>query len=70
MTLTPAQNGFVKQLVLLVVLSVGSYLANAANLTPVMSFSVASVVSALASSLESYIKAQTGQGLFGAVQVS
>lgn len=69
MTLTPAQNGALKQLLMIVVLGVVAFLANAANLTPFMSAGIATIVSMLASSLESHIRATSGQGLFGAVNV-
>jgi len=69
MTLTPAQNGFIKGLGLVVVLSVASYFEDTAHLTGVLNPILATLVAALASSLESHIKDQTGRGLMGAVKV-
>lgn len=70
MTLTPAQNGFLKQLVMVVIMAIVAFAANAANLSPVLGGTAALIISALASSIESHIKANTGNGLFGAVRIS
>lgn len=69
MTLTPAQNGALKQLLMVLVLGVVAFLGDSAHLTPFMSAGLATIVSMLASSLESHIKAQTGNGLFGAATI-
>lgn len=69
MTLTAAQNGFLKQLLMVVVLAIGAYVADASHLTPVIGATAAVFVSALASSFESYVRDQTGKGLFGAARV-
>ncbi len=69
MTLTPAQNGFLKGIILAVLSAVTAYLADPAHLT-IVSGGAALIISALASSFESYLKDKTGNGLFGAVRVS
>ena len=69
MTISPALNGFLKGLLMVIVLGVADYLANAANLSPVLGSVVATLVAALASSIESHIKEQTGRGLLGVVHV-
>ena len=70
-TITPAQAGFLKGLVIIAVAAVVAYLSNAANLTGIVPPAIATIVAALASSYESYLKAQSGNttALFGAVKL-
>ena len=68
MTLSPGIAGFLKGLMLVVVLAVVDYLANSANLG-FLSPAVATIVAGIASAIESSIKADTGKALFGAVSV-
>lgn len=70
MTLNPAQNGFLKGLITVIVLAVASYLTDAGNLAPVVGVPVAAIAASLASALESHIRANTGKGLFGAATVT
>jgi len=72
MKITNAQAGFIKGLLVVVVASVVSYLANSANLQGVLNPALATVVAALFSSLESHLKATSGnsKALFGAVRLS
>lgn len=81
-TISPSLNGFLKGLFLVVcfsiVTAVAAFLENATNiiallgptLGPIVAPVVGAFVTAEASALESYIKDQTGQGLFGAVRVN
>lgn len=69
MTITPAINGFLKGLALVVIGAVVAFVSNAANLEGVVPSVLIPLVIALASALESSIKAKTGNGLFGAVRV-
>lgn len=69
MKLTPAQNGALKQLAMVVILAVVAWLANVAHLSPAIGVPAAVFVSMLASSLESYIKDYTDKGMFGAVTI-
>jgi hypothetical protein len=67
--ITPALNGFLKGLLMVVVLGVASFLEDKANLTGVVNPIVATLIAAIASSVESHIRATTGRGLLGAVRV-
>jgi len=71
MTISPSWAGFLKGLLLAVLASVALYLSNSANLTTLSPW-IAALVMALASSLESFLKAQSGNttALFGAVNVT
>lgn len=71
MNLSPALAGFIKGVLMVVLFGVITYLEDANHLTGVVSPTVAAVVVALASSLESHLKAQSGgtTALFGAVRV-
>lgn len=69
MTITPGLSGFLKGLLLVVILAVTSYLSDAANLTGIAPV-IATLVVAVASAIESSIKANSGKALFGAVRVS
>lgn len=72
MKITPAIAGFIKGLVLVAVIAVCTYLEDAAHLTGVLNPVIATVIAALASSLESHLKAESGNtsALFGAVKIS
>lgn len=60
--------GLLRAIGVLVVVTIIKYLANAADLTPFMSSSVASIVAAAALMLEHTIESQTGTALFGLVR--
>jgi hypothetical protein len=70
-TISPALGGFIKGLLGVVVLVVVSYLANAANLNGLLNPSLAVLVAAIFSAVESQLKANSGgtTALFGAVHV-
>lgn len=68
-TLTPAQNGLLKGLLIVVLAALASYFSDAANLTPLVGNSIATLVAMVASAVESHIRDKSGQGLFGAVGV-
>lgn len=72
MTINPATAGFVKGLLLVVILTVSSYLADSAHLTGVLNPVLATVVASAFSALESHLKAVSGgsKALFGAVSVN
>lgn len=70
MTLTPAQNGALKGLVLSLIGAVALYLTDASHLTGFVNPTIATIIVMIASSVESHIKEQSGNGLFGAVKVS
>ena len=71
MNISPAFAGFLKGIVLAIVFAITSFLENQANLSGVVNPSIALVVAALASGLESHLKAQSGgtTALFGAARV-
>lgn len=71
MNVSPATAGFLKGLVLVIVLAVVDFLGNAANLNGILSPSIAVIVAAVASGLESHLKASSGgtTALFGAISV-
>lgn len=71
MKLTPALAGFLKGLLIVVVLSVVSFLGDSAHLTGIMSPVLATIVASLFSSIESSMKAKSGGNiaLFGAVTI-
>lgn len=69
MTLTPAQNGFIKGVGLAVLSAVVAYVSDPSHLT-FLSSGIALVVAGIASSFESHIKDQTGRGLMGAVKIN
>ncbi len=70
MTITPAVSGFLKGLLLVVIAAVVGFFSDAANLNGVLPPVLVTIVVALASAIESSIKASTGTALFGAVRVS
>jgi hypothetical protein len=69
--MTTAQAGFAKGVLIVILTSVTSYLAHEAKLTDVLNPLLATLVAGLASSLESYLKAQSNNttALFGAVKL-
>ena len=67
--MTLAQIGFVKALLVVITVSVLSFLGEANNLTAVLNPYTASLVAALAASLESYLKEKNGTAFFGAISV-
>lgn len=68
-TISPALNGFLKGLLIVVVSAVAAYVGDVANLTPLVGASSATIIAAIVSALESKIKSETGNGLLGAVKV-
>lgn len=70
MKTTPAFNGFLKGLAIVIVTAAVSYLAEAANVAPLIGNSAALAVAAIASAIESHIRSNTGHGLFGATKVA
>ena len=71
-TVSPAIAGFVKGLALAAIGAIVLYLANAANLTGVVSPTLAVLIAAIFSAIESSMKASSGgsTGLLGAVNIS
>ncbi len=63
--------GFVKGLGVVILFSILGYIENRANLDGVVGPTVAAVITALASSFESYLKERSGNttALFGSVNV-
>lgn len=68
--ISPALNGLLKGLLLVVILAVTSFFGDAAHLTPLVGNLIATLVAAVASAIESNIKDKTGNGLFGVVRVN
>jgi hypothetical protein len=69
MNISPAVLGFLRTLLTVAIISVLSYLGDAAHLNGVVSASVATLIAALAMGAEHAIEANTGKALFGAVRV-
>lgn len=71
MTISPATSGFIKGLLMVVVLSVVSYLADAAHFGGILSPAIATIAAAVFSAVESDLKANSGGnlGLFGAARI-
>lgn len=69
MKLTPAQNGFIKGLAIVIVTAVVGYVSNEANLAPLVGNGLAFIIAGIVSSLESYVRSETGKGLLGAATV-
>jgi len=69
MTISPAWNGFLKGLLLVVVAAGASYLGDSAHLAPIMGGSAAEIVAGLVSAFESAVRASTGNGLLGLSKV-
>lgn len=69
--MTPAIAGFIKGVLGVVVIALVSYFGDASHLTGILSLGTATVVAGLFSSLESYLKARSGNttALFGAVKI-
>lgn len=68
-TISPALNGFLKGILIVVLAAVAAYASDVVHLG-FLSPGIAVIVASLASSAESYIKSISGQGLFGAVNVA
>ncbi len=68
MNLTNAQIGFIRGLGVVVVTSVLAYIGDVNHLSGLVSVGVASIISALALSLEHHIEAGGGGALFGAAK--
>lgn len=68
-TISPALNGFLKGLLIVLVSAAAAYVGDVANLTPLVGASSATIIAAIVSALESKIRQETGQGLLGAVNV-
>lgn len=68
MTLTPSQISFIKGIGIVVVVSILTYLGDAAHLNGIVSPVIATLIAALASSYEAHLREQTGAALFGAVR--
>lgn len=71
MKINSATAGFIKGLLLVVVLAVSSFLADQANLSGVLNPVLATLVAAAFSALESHLKTASGgaTALFGAVKL-
>lgn len=69
MTITPALNGFLKGLAIVIVTAATAFLADANNVAPIIGNSAALLVAAIASSMESHIRSHTGKGLMGVARV-
>ena len=71
MKISPATAGFVKGLLIAVVLAVVTFVGNTANLEGLVTPAIATVIAAMASAIESSLKAKSGgsTALFGAVKV-
>ena len=70
-SLSPAWSGFLKGIVLAAIGAVVLFLADSANLTGVLSPTLAVLVASIFSAIESSMKASSGGtvGLFGAVNI-
>lgn len=70
-TLSPAVAGLFKGLAIVIIFAVVQFLSNDANLTGVLSPVIASLVAAIASAVESQMKASSGNtaALMGAVKL-
>lgn len=70
LTLSPAVAGFLKGIILAALGGAAIYLSDASNLTGLAPY-IATLIAALASSLESYLKAQSNNtsALFGSVYI-
>lgn len=71
MKLNAAWIGFIKAIGVVVIMGVLSYVGDAAHLNGLVSPIIASLIAALAASLESHLKDESGntKALFGAVKV-
>lgn len=71
MTLTSAQAGFIKGLALTLIFAAVTFFGDAQNLQGIMSPGLAALVAALASSLESHLKAKSDGtvALLGAARI-
>lgn len=66
--ISPALLGLIRGLGTAVLLAGLTYLGDVSHLNGILSVSVATIVSALALSLEHYIEGKNGNALFGAVR--
>ena len=71
MNLSPAWAGFIKGLLIVVIAAVATFFADSANLSGIVGPSIAAVVAAVASAVESSMKAKSGgtTALFGAAHL-
>lgn len=69
MKTTPAFNGFLKGLAIVILTAATAYFADANNVAPLIGNGAALMVAAVASAIESHIRSRTGNGLFGATKV-
>lgn len=69
MTISPALNGAIKGALGVVLAALAAYFADPSHLT-FLNGSIAVIVAMAFSSFESFVKDKSGQGLFGAVNVS
>ena len=71
-TLSPGVAGFIKGLLMVVVLAVVSYLADAAHLSGVLNPTLATIAAGIFSAVESSLKSGSGgtTALFGAAKIS
>jgi len=71
MNLTPSQAGFIKGLGLTILLAILSFFTDAANLTGIVGPTLSALIVAVASAIESSMKADDNgeTGLFGTVSI-
>lgn len=69
--MTPAIAGFLKGIILVVVLSLSSFLASEANLQGIMNPVLATLIASIFSAIESHLKSKSNgtTALFGAVKL-
>lgn len=72
MKISPALAGFIKGVLGVVVIAIVSYLGDSSHLSGVLNLGAATIVAGLFSSLESYLKSQSGNttALFGMAKIS
>ena len=68
LNLSPAWVGFLRGIGTVVLFAVLSFLANSANLTPVLGTSLAGIVSGLILAIENSLGVKSGTSLFGATR--
>lgn len=69
-TISPAILGLLRAIGVMLVVSLVHFLGDAANLTPFMSSSVASIVAMISLAFEHSIEEKTGSALFGAIRTT
>lgn len=69
--MSPAIAGFLKGILGVVVIAIVSYFGDASHLSGIVNLGTATIVAGLFSSLESYLKSQSGNttALFGAAKI-